>query len=41
MLSVINAECRKPTHYAECHYAKCRYDECRGAILAPELGKIF
>jgi hypothetical protein len=24
MLSVIYAECRKQTHYAECHYAECR-----------------
>ncbi len=41
MLSVINAECRKQTHYAECHNAKCRYAECHGAKLTPELGKIF
>ncbi len=46
MLSVVNAKCRKQTHYEVCHYAKCRYAECRyaecrGTKLAPELGKIF
>ncbi len=31
MLSVIYAQCRKQTSYAQCLYAKCRYAECRGA----------
>jgi hypothetical protein len=33
MLSVIYAECRKQTDYAECRYAECRYAECRGAKI--------
>jgi hypothetical protein len=31
VLIVINAECRKQTHYAVCRYAECRYAECRYA----------
>jgi hypothetical protein len=33
MLNVINAECCKQTHYAECRYAECRYTECRSSII--------
>jgi hypothetical protein len=31
MLSVIDAECRKQAHYAECLHAECRYAGCRVA----------
>jgi hypothetical protein len=31
MPSVIYAECRKQTHYAEFSYAECLYAECRSA----------
>jgi hypothetical protein len=31
MSSVIHAECRTISLYAECHYAECRYAACRGA----------
>ncbi len=31
VLSVICAECRKQSQYAECHYAECRYTECLSA----------
>jgi hypothetical protein len=32
MLSVIYADCRKSSHYAECRYAECRYADGLGAI---------
>jgi hypothetical protein len=40
MLSVVYAECRQQTHYAECRHAECRYaechyDECHGAEVYP------
>ena len=33
MLSVVYAEFREQTHYAEYRYAECLYAECRSAIL--------
>jgi hypothetical protein len=32
VLSVVNADCHKQTHYGECCYAECRYAECRSAL---------
>jgi hypothetical protein len=42
MLSVIYADCRRQTRYAECRYSQCRYArchcaECRGALKGTQM----
>ncbi len=41
MLSVIYAECRKETHFAECHYAENHYVECHYAMCHCAVAKQF
>ncbi len=46
MQSVIYAECREETHFAECHYAEnhyveCHYAMCHGAVARQFLKNLF